>query len=87
LDKRKLLLEWETADKNNFKVLNITANELVLKDNKLKIIYTYNKLQQQKVDELSAKLKKEKELECTKPDKARIEAEKATEERYKSKTK
>jgi hypothetical protein len=87
LDKRKLLLEWETADKNNFKVLKITANELVLKDNKLKIIYTYNKLQQQKVDELSAKLKKEKELECTKPDKARIEAQKKAEERFNQTTK
>lgn len=37
------------------------------------------------LDEKAAKLKKEKELECTKPDKVRIEAEKAAEEKIKIK--
>ncbi len=43
LDKKKLLLEWETADKNELKVLKITADELVLKDPELKVTYYYLK--------------------------------------------
>ncbi len=83
LDKKKLLLEWETGDKNELKILKITGDVLVLKDIELKTTYYYNKLQQKKIDKLSAKLKKEKELECTKPDKARIEAQKKAVEKLK----
>ena len=43
LDKKKLLLEWETGDKNEFKVLKITDDALVLKDSELKISYHYLK--------------------------------------------
>jgi len=43
LDKKKLLLEWETADKNELKVLKITADELVFKDSELKLTYYYLK--------------------------------------------
>jgi hypothetical protein len=84
LDKKKLLIEWETADKNNFKIIIISADELILKDIKLKITYYYNKLQQKQVDEITARLKKEKELECIIPDKTRIEAQKVAEEKLKS---
>ena len=43
LDKKKLLMEWETANNNIFKIIKTTANELVLKDTKLKIIFYYTK--------------------------------------------
>ncbi len=36
-------MEWETADNNVFKIIKTTANELVLKDTKLKIIFYYTK--------------------------------------------
>ena len=85
LDRKKLLLEWETADKTNFKILKNTTDELVLKDTDLKIIYSYIQLDKKKVDEFSARLKKAKDLECTKPDKVRIEAEKAAIKKMKTK--
>ncbi len=43
LDKKKLLLEWETADKNEMKVVKITGDALVLKDTELKVTYYYLK--------------------------------------------
>ncbi len=43
LDKKKLYMQWETADKINFKILKCTANELVLKDTKTKITFYYLK--------------------------------------------
>lgn len=43
LDRKKLLLEWETADKTNFKILKPTVSELVMKDTDLKITYHYLK--------------------------------------------
>ncbi len=43
LDKKKLLMEWETAEKINFKVLKNSATELILKDTKLKITYYFIK--------------------------------------------
>lgn len=86
LDKKKLLLEWETSDKNELKIVKLTADALVLKDGKLKVNYYYNRLPQKEIDKLSARFKKEKELECTKPDKVRIEAEKTEKEKLKSKT-
>jgi hypothetical protein len=41
---KKLMLEWETADKSSFYILKITAGELVLKDEKLKVVFHYIKL-------------------------------------------
>ncbi|MGM5470890.1 hypothetical protein ACS386_11490 [Flavobacteriaceae bacterium LMO-SS05] len=41
LDKKKLLLEWETGEKNIFKVLKKSVKELVLKNTKLKTTYYY----------------------------------------------
>ncbi|MEH6765319.1 MAG: hypothetical protein V7655_12520 [Aequorivita antarctica] len=43
LDKKKLLLEWETGDKNEFKVLKNTTDELIFKDPDLKVSYYYLK--------------------------------------------
>lgn len=43
LDKKKLYMQWETADKTNFKILKNTADELVLKDTKTKITFYYLK--------------------------------------------
>ncbi|MCB0745220.1 MAG: hypothetical protein KDC67_15030 [Ignavibacteriae bacterium] len=42
-DKKKLYVEWETAEKINFKVLKNSATELILKDIKLKITYYFIK--------------------------------------------
>jgi len=75
-DKKRLLLEWETADKNELKLVKITGDVLVLKDNLLKIGYYYKKLEQEEMAEKAARLKKEREQSCPIPDKARIEAEK-----------
>jgi hypothetical protein len=44
LDKKKLLLEWETADKNELKIVKMTDDELVLKDPELKVTYYFLKL-------------------------------------------
>lgn len=44
LDKKRLLLEWETSDKNEMKVVEITGNELVLKDSELGLTYYYLKI-------------------------------------------
>jgi hypothetical protein len=41
LDGEKLLMEWETAYKNTYKILKINASELVLKDVDLKVTYYY----------------------------------------------
>ncbi|MFA5298254.1 MAG: lipocalin family protein [Lutibacter sp.] len=81
MDGKKLQMEWETGDKNNFKIVKITAKELVLKDKHLKITHYYNHLTKMDVDAKWAKLKKEKELECTKPDSARVSAQKKEEEK------
>ncbi len=43
LDGKKLLMEWETADKSTFKILKFNASELVLKDVDLKISFCYTK--------------------------------------------
>ena len=43
LDKKKLLMDWATGNKNELKVLKITAGELVLKDGGLGVIYYYLK--------------------------------------------
>lgn len=43
LDKKTLLLEWETGDKNEMKVVEITGNELVVKNSELKLTYYYLK--------------------------------------------
>lgn len=43
LDKKKLLLEWETGDKNELKVVKITGDALVLKDGGLGVTYYYSK--------------------------------------------
>lgn len=43
LDKKKLHMEWETAEKNSFKVKKNSNSELVVKDLKLKITYYYLK--------------------------------------------
>lgn len=43
LDKKKLLLEWETAEKNSFKILKNSSSELILKDTELNITYYYLK--------------------------------------------
>jgi hypothetical protein len=83
LDKKKLLMEWETADKTDFDILILTGSELVLKDRKLKIIYNYNRLQKKQADEISTRLKYEKDLDDTKPDMIRIAAQKAAEEKLK----
>ncbi|MGV8946389.1 MAG: hypothetical protein ACOH1N_08175 [Lutibacter sp.] len=81
MDGKKLLMEWKTTDKNNFKILKITANELVLNDNQLKITHYYNHLTKMEVDAKWAKLKKEKEIECTKPDSDRVAAQMKEEEK------
>ena len=41
LDKKKLLLEWETGDKNELKILKLTGDALVLKDGGLGVLITY----------------------------------------------
>ena len=43
VDGKKLLMEWETAEKNTFKILKIDASELVLKDGDLGVTYYYTK--------------------------------------------
>ncbi|MDP2687990.1 MAG: hypothetical protein Q8O62_12260 [Aequorivita sp.] len=43
LDKKKLLLEWETADKNEMKLVKITGDEFILEDNELGVTYYYIK--------------------------------------------
>ncbi|TVZ59293.1 hypothetical protein NA63_1821 [Flavobacteriaceae bacterium MAR_2010_105] len=47
LDKKKLHMQWETADKTNFKILKNTTDELVLKDTELKITFYYLKTKTQ----------------------------------------
>ncbi|PKA83905.1 hypothetical protein ATE92_2074 [Ulvibacter sp. MAR_2010_11] len=44
LDKKKLHLEWETAEKKSFKIAKNSNSELILKDTKLKITYYYLKI-------------------------------------------
>jgi len=44
IDDKKLLLDWETADKNSYKILKTTDSELVLKDKDLKIYFHYSKI-------------------------------------------
>lgn len=43
LDKKRLLLEWETGDKNEMKLVKITSDVLVLKDTELGVTYYYLK--------------------------------------------
>ncbi len=44
VNKKRLLLEWETAAKNELKVLKSTSEALVLKDTDLNITYHYLKV-------------------------------------------
>jgi hypothetical protein len=81
---KELMVEWSNAEKNNFKILKLTGNELVLKDIQFNLVYYYNKLEQEVIDEEGAKLKKAKELACTKPDAERVAAEKAAKEKLKN---
>jgi hypothetical protein len=81
---KELMVEWSNAEKNNFKILKLTGNELVLKDIQFNLVYYYNKLEQEVIDEEGAKLKKAKELACTKPDPERVAAEKAAKEKLKN---
>ena len=45
LDKKMLLMEWETAENNILKILKLTPEELIMKDSKLKVTYYYIKRQ------------------------------------------
>lgn len=65
-------------DKNNLWVISKNDEPLV----GLQLEITKKEL-----DEKAARLKKEKDLECTKPDKVRIEAAKAAEMKFKQTTK
>ena len=38
-----LMIEWSNAEINNFKIVKLTANELVLRDEVFKLIYYYYK--------------------------------------------
>ncbi len=42
-DKKTLKMEWETADKNELKLVKITGDVLVLKDSELGVTYYYLK--------------------------------------------
>ncbi len=42
--RKKLLMEWETGDKSNFKIVKNTSGNLVLKDTDLNISYHYLRL-------------------------------------------
>jgi|GEM_PF-1119229 len=86
LDRKKLFMEWETADKYTYKILKLAASELVLKDVDLKITYYYIKLYQKTVDVLAAKLKNER-LKCTIPDPDKASTQKEAEEDFRNKTK
>jgi hypothetical protein len=79
---KELMVEWSNAEKNNFKILKLTGNELVLKDIQFNLVYYYNRLEQEAIDKEIAKLKKAKELACTKPDPEREAAEKAAKEKF-----
>ena len=41
LDKKRLLMEWETGDKNEMKLVKLTGDALVLKDGGLGVLITY----------------------------------------------
>ncbi len=41
LDCKKLLMEWETAEKNTFKILKLDVSELIVKDLDLRVTYYY----------------------------------------------
>ncbi len=43
LDGKKLLMEWETSDKNELKIVKIKGDTLVLKDSELGVTYYYLK--------------------------------------------
>jgi hypothetical protein len=76
LQQNSLLMDWEIGAKNNFDVLKNVSNELVLKDMASEVEYHYVKLGKREVDEISARLKRAKELACAPPDKERVEAQK-----------
>jgi hypothetical protein len=83
--KDELIVQWSNAEENNFKIVKLNANELVLKDIQFNLVYYYNKLEQKAIGKEIVKLKKAKELVCTKPDSEREAAEKAAKEKLNKK--
>jgi hypothetical protein len=83
--KDELIVQWSNAEENNFKIVKLNANELVLKDMEFNLVYYYNKLEQEAIGKEIVKLKKAKELVCIKPDSEREVAEKVAKEKLNKK--